>query len=425
MRNKFALVMYRFLYGLASATIASYSLFAMRGFRRIKEGFTDYLGLLEPVKSAYGKPVFWVHGVSMGESMVAIGFVEELKNNFKNCRIVFTTTHPDVYANVKKRKIADRVAYFPLDNYFSVKRAFERWKPTAVFVSETDFWPEFSWRCKNEGVPLFLINGRISEKIERSYSKMPSIAEIVFGSYSLFAVQSLSDKARLDKLGVDDDKIKVLGNIKADLLSGVKPIAKDIAEWKGNEKCIVFGSVHPTEYEIIKPLLINRKEKIIIAPRNLDNSKKWHSELVKLGVKACLRSNLQAEANVMTLDTMGELASVYSLANVAFVGGSIDKKVGGHNPLEIIQQNVPLICGVNCRNFADIMAELKNVHGVEIVCDAKSIGSSIDKILGDKDYADNMAKNAFNVLQNNKGALIKTINIVKQILKNSKHFETE
>lgn len=418
-RTKLVLMAYRMLNGLVCLTLLSWAVFA-RGFsRRIFEGFLDYLGFLELPKRREGQALYWVHGVSMGESLVAFAFIKELKARYPDAVIAFTTTHPDVYRAAKNKRVASVVGYLPLDFYVFMRRAFNRWRPDGVFVAETDFWPEFSWQCRSREIPLYLINGRISYKIESFYSMVNSLAEIVFGSYKGFCVQSLSDKQRLEELGVLASKIEVLGNIKAELLPQKTELSPEILAWCGEERPLIFGSVHPLEFEQMKDLLVSRQEKIILAPRNIKNAEKWCKQLNALGVKACLRSALSpstaGEVEMLILDTMGELFPLYAKGAVAFVGGTLDAKIGGHNPLEVIFHGVPLVVGPFYRNFADVVNELVRRGGVVIVRDAGELAAALDGLLAEEgeERRLSMMAAAFRVLRENQGVLEKTMQRVE------------
>ena len=410
---------YRLLHAMALAAIAPVLPFLDAGSRRVKEGFYHFLG---QVPSAI-RPVLWVHGVSMGEALVASGFAAELKKQFPQFQIAFTTTHPDVYCNVKKRQMADLIAYFPLDNALSMQRVFERWRPAAVFVAETDFWPEFSWQCQRRSVPLVLINGRISDKIARFYTCFGSFADLVFSSYSLLAVQTESDRQKLLKIGVVPEKIAVLGNMKADLVLPTNVDVKAISAWLKGRRCLVFGSLHPSEFAILKPVILKLAKQsdtaVIVAPRNPSMCATWKKELDSDACPVKLRSSLaggDGDTGLLLLDTMGELAAVYAVATVAFVGGSLDTAVGGHNPLEVIQQHVPLVMGPHCRNFSDIIEQLKEMGGITLIADRAEAEESIGKLLANLELASRQVQAADRVLSLSTGCLQRTLEHIRPIL---------
>lgn len=412
-----ALQAYRLLHGFAAMTGAAAAPVLSHYSRRVKNGFKDFFG---QVQTATG-PVLWVHGVSMGESMVAAGFVTELRKKFPAYQIAFTTTHPDVYANISKRGIADLTAFFPLDNLVAMQRVFDRWRPQAVFVAETDFWPEFSWQCRSRNIPLILINGRISEKIARFYQQFPAFAELVFPAFSLLAVQTSADAERLFNLGVTADRVKVLGNMKADLTPATAASLEPFRNWLGPRRCLVLGSLHPSEFAVLQPSLPHFAKSgvaVILAPRNPANCDPWLKELQGVGLATGLRSGIDAGAasDILLLDSMGELAALYRLADVAFVGGSIDAAVGGHNPLEVMRQHVPLLMGPNCRNFADIVEQLKTADGIEIVADATQLQNAVKNLLADQKLAAARVAAADAVFAASKGCLQRTMQALSEIV---------
>jgi 3-deoxy-D-manno-octulosonic-acid transferase len=415
LRAQAALALYRLTFALTGMAAAVAVPWLGAYSRRVKEGFFNYLG---QVPRCNDQHVFWIHAVSMGESMVACGFAGGLQREFPDSRIVFTSTHPDVIAGARRRGLL--AAYFPLDTQLSMQRAFERWHPAAVFVCETDFWPEFSTQCRRRQVPLFLVNGRISSKLADFYNSFAGLAELVFGAYTLLAVQGENDAGRLRSVGVESCRIKVLGNMKADLT--VAPGSVDLAavrNWLAGRKTVVFGSLHPGEFSLLQLVIRSQATSgraVILAPRNPALAEEWRQTLSAAGVTSCRRSIGLEDSAVMILDTMGELAAVYALADVAFVGGSLTGDIGGHNPLEVIQQSVPLLMGPNCRNFSDLVEELRVAEAMLICSDAAAVEKSIDRVLADKNLAETMVANADKVLQANRGVLSATLQLVKDYL---------
>ena len=418
LRAKTALWLYRGLHTLFTIPAACLAPFLGKFSRRIKEGFNDYFGNVMLPKD-FSRPVLWVHGVSMGESMVALGFAKELRKVYPQSTILFTSTHPDVIKDVKKKEIADSIAYFPLDNYRAMNKIFNKWKPNAIFIAETDFWPEFSQQCRTRNIPLMLINGRISSKIANFYTKAKGISEIVFGAFSYFAVQSKVDADRLLEIGVPLDKIHIFGNMKADFTHTNQVDLNNVSSWINNRKSVVFGSLHPEEFSILKPLfkkLVKEKIAIIIAPRNINLANSWKEELEKIDLKVCCKTHIE-DADIMILDTIGELASVYKLSSAAFVGGSLDKnKTGGHNPLEVLQQDVPLFMGNYYRNFADIVEQLKEFGGIKIIENAEQGFKEIMKVINNEKLSKKMIIDGKDVLLSNMGVVSKTISLAKQII---------
>lgn len=418
-RALMALFCYRVAAILTTSLLLPMSPILGRYSRRVKDGFNDFLGLVPIID---GRKTLWIHGVSMGESMVAAGFALELQRQFPQYQIVFSTTHPDVLANVKKRGFAGAACYFPLDNYFAMRQIFARWRPHAVFVAETDFWPEFSFQCRQRQIPLVLINGRISDKLARFYGIFPGLAQLIFQSFTLLAVQSQADAQRLLKLGADPAQVKVFGNLKADFTADASSVdLHSYTQWLHGRRCLILGSIHPDEFVMLKPIfarLIKSGIVLIIAPRNPANAEKWGHELVADGLQALCRSKISEDqsAEVLLLDTMGELSALYALADVALVGGSLTDTVGGHNPLEVIQQRVPLIMGPYCRNFADLTGQLLS-SGAMISCkDADEILAAVTSLWQNPQAASLQVEKASAILAANRGALEKTLSAVSAFL---------
>ncbi len=419
-RARIALRLYRATMSSASALAELTSPMLKHCSRRVKDGLPHYQGQLPlPLK----KPVLWVHGVSMGESMVAVGFATELRRRFPDYEIVFSTTHPDVKATVVKKDFAAAVAYFPLDNRRAISEALSRWNPAAVFVAETDFWPEFSFQCREQNIPLILINGRISSKICSFYKRFQGLAELVFQSFTLFSVQSSVDAERLLELGVDSSKIRITGNMKADLTVAASDVdLSSISAWVASRRLMIFGSLHPDEFAMLTPYLQALLEKIpalIIAPRNPENAEIWKKLLLQKSFSAELRSKVGTDSvsSILLLDSMGELAALYRLADIAFVGGSLNDKVGGHNPLEIVQQRVPLLMGPGFRNFNDIVEQLKGNAAIRIVASGEELVQCACEVVENAAVAENMVNHAQKVLENNSGAINRTIDLVSPWLK--------
>ena len=417
-RAKIALYFYRGLYTLCMVPAFCLAPILGKFSRRVKEGFNDYFGNVK-TPSNFKKPVLWVHGVSMGESMVALGFAKELRKTYPESTILFTTTHPDVIKDVKKKDFADAIAYFPLDNYRAMNKIFDRWKPNAVFIAETDFWPEFSQQCRQRNIPLMLINGRISSKIASFYSKAKGMAEIVFGAYTYFALQSREDADRLLEIGVPLDKIQILGNMKADFTHTNQVDLSIVSSWLNKRKSVVFGSLHPEEFTLIFPVfkkLVENNIAVIIAPRNISLAQDRKKQLSKENIKVCCKTQIE-DSDILILDSIGELASVYKLSSVSFVGGSLDKnKTGGHNPLEVLQQKVPLIMGSYYRNFTDIVEQLKSLGGISIIENANQTFEIIEKIINNETLAHKMVSAGNEVLESNKGVVVKTLEIAKKLI---------
>ncbi len=392
--------------------------------RRVREGAGPLLGYVPEPGSG---PLVWLHGVSQGESMVAFGLAEQLKREVPDLRIGFTTTHPDVLAGARRKTCLDVASYAPVDFLPLTSRAFHRWQPRLIIISETDFWPGWSALARLRRIPLVLINGRISEKLHRFYSAFPALGRLIFGSFSLLAVQTETDQRRLLEMGAEPQSIRILGNVKADLAPVAAPEAvAAIARWRGNKPLIIFGSLHPVEFDALRPFLnglLQRHDcRILIAPRNMTLAREWQQSLQVHGIHNCMRSKLSCDASdaeqarVVLLDTMGELAALYALGHVAFVGGSLAPTVGGHNPIEAIRHDVPTLVGPFTRNFADLIADLQNQSAIAVIHSADEAISKIEEFLRQPAVAAAMAQRAGQALKQHQGAMTRTLHALRPFL---------
>ncbi|HNV68440.1 MAG TPA: glycosyltransferase N-terminal domain-containing protein [Candidatus Ozemobacteraceae bacterium] len=392
--------------------------------RRVRHGIPHLLGQL-PIPSC--GPLIWLHGVSQGESMVAIGLGEHLKHRYPFCRLGFTTTHPEVLENARRKKHLDAVGFAPLDLLPFTMRAFRRWQPRLLIITETDFWPGLCALARRRGIPLALVNGRISEKLHRFHSRLLPLGRLIFRSFSLLAVQTETDRRRLIDMGAAPQAIQVLGNLKADLAPTSAPDAvRVIGSWKGTSPLVIFGSLHPVEFEALRPefakLLRNHDCRLLIAPRNTSLAREWQNSLSISGIPCCLRSQLTStfaeneRVHVIVLDTMGELGALYELGNLAFIGGSLSLTVGGHNPIESIRYRVPTLVGPHTRNFADLIGDLTAADAIGIGHTATEIAGAIDRFLQHPEDAVKMAVRASEVLATHQGAIARTLQALQPFL---------
>lgn len=403
--------------------------FIRKKFIRIKEGFSNYLGfvkfshLYSFTNSRSFLNCIIIHAVSVGECVIAIQLAKKIRNIYPNISIVITTTHPDVVSLAQNSEYIKSVFYFPIDILFFTYRFIKRIRPLAVILIETDFWLNFALSCKILNIPLILVNGRISYKLIKLWQLLPSYADLILGSFEILMVQTNLDKENLLALNLaslECSKIKVTGNIKFDIESTLssKNIS-DIYEFvaSSTKAKVIFGSLHPLEFELINEIIVKLANKnnilVLIVPRNIEHSKNWFDKLKKINheLEVVLRSDkkFSSKTQIVIVDSIGELSSLYSLSDVAFVGGTMDKNVGGHNPIEVISKKVPLIVGKYYRNFYSIIEELRKVDGVVVINDVNELYDKILALIQDKNYAFSLVENAYKIYLTNKGALDKTV----------------
>ena len=385
--------------------------------RKLLYGFKEKLGFFKFQNNQKKSIVFY--GVSVGETMALENLLKSAKNEFQNYNIIVVTgtkTGQDL-AQKKYSSFCDLVTYFPFDFPFCVKSFLKKTNPAAVCIMETEMWPNFINITSSKKVPLFIINGRISDRTYRSYKKLSFLFKPLLRKYTKILTQSNLDNERLISIGANPETTKNIGNIKFDLTTGKTPPTLD-----SNGRIIIAGSTHSTEDEIILSAYTKIKKefndvKLLIAPRHPERNDFVYGLIQNTGLSVGKKSNSDnfIDKDIILLDTMGELSSLYSICYFSVIGGSFNK-TGGHNPLECVVYNKPVISGSNVKNFKDIYAIITNYRAGTIVKDETALYDEMKKLLSDEDYYKNACLNCQKVFEENSGATNRTIEELKQIV---------
>jgi 3-deoxy-D-manno-octulosonic-acid transferase len=332
-------------------------------------GFRERLGSLSPI-SKQGRPVVWVHCVSVGETLAARPLVHALKKQFPQTLIAVSTitrTGQNLAREVFKHDAA-KVFYFPFDWRWVVRRSLKAINPDTVLIMETELWPGFLRECERQQIPVALVNGRLSAQSFRRYRLIKGFIARVLQALDLAIMQTEADAERLRALGMVAEKTFVFGNMKFD--AGAMPDSDKLtAEFHSrfgladNSSLILAASTHAPEEKILLDALkqLRAKEpkpRLMIAPRHPERFAEVAALIERSGLSCTRRTNpadaVDTQAEVILLDSIGELPSVYSLATIVFVGGSI-ANTGGHNVLEPAVAGACVITGAHTYNFHSIV----------------------------------------------------------------------
>jgi 3-deoxy-D-manno-octulosonic-acid transferase len=386
------------------------------------------------------KPLMWLHCVSVGETNAARPLVEELKKTFPEYRLVVSTTTRTGQDLAKKvfATDAELVFYFPFDWKFTVRRALNKIKPDAVLIMETEIWFNFVREARRSGAKVFLVNGRLSEKSFSRYSLIPKTMRRVLHYIDLALMQTRADVERLVNLGMRRSKIKVTGNIKFDqafaeteeALTG--EFQRRFAATAEDAPLVVAASTHaPEERWILQAFGEMRKNlkenmpRLLIAPRHPERFAEVEELIKASGFVSVRRSATEssgdATAEVILLDSIGELRAVYPLARIVFVGGSLIPH-GGQNILEPAISERAIVTGFYTMNFAEIVKEFAARNALirlpklaeDEIPDA--LAGVFAELLQDAARGEELAKNAFGVMKINRGATEKTVEYIKLFL---------
>ncbi len=301
------------------------------------------------------KPRIWLHGVSVGELLCLLPLYEELRSRRSDVEIVISTT-TDAGMRTARSRFPEPVFFFPAD-FPSVVRAFlRRVKPDVVVVAETELWPNFIVQCWKMGVPLIVVNGRLSDRSFRRYRLVRFFMKGLLRKITLIAAQTQRYKERFLALGAEESRVVVTGNMKADYKIRVKEMSWEEIGLEEGEKVIVAGSTMSSQEEEYI-LEAYRKagfcQRLVIAPRHLERVDELKELLQEKGFSFACRTERPSSWQVLILNTIGELAGLYSRASLAIIGGSI-MPFGGHNLLEPAWFAVPIAFGPHMENFRDL-----------------------------------------------------------------------
>ena len=380
------------------------------------------------VPSLRGQRVIWVHAVSVGEVRSAAALVRGLQARYPRYRILVTTMTPTGAEQVA-RLFGPDVAhcYLPYDFPDAVERFFERTAPQLAVIAETEFWPNLYAACRRRGVPLVLVNVRISAAALAGYLRIPRTAHAMFAAADLVCAQSRTDAQRLRNLGVAEHRLFVTGNLKFDSPVDAAVIERARARSAGRDRTrlvLIAGSTHAGEETRLLDAYARLRERwpgllLLIAPRNPERFAAVARLCRRRGLAIELRSRNPgppaATTDVVVADTIGELQAIYAMADVAFVGGSLVKH-GGHNILEPCALGVPVIFGPHMFHFEEIAALALESGAGRQVYDAAALTDAIAMYLGDPALRAAAGRAALRMVEHNRGALDATLALVGRTL---------
>jgi 3-deoxy-D-manno-octulosonic-acid transferase len=441
---------YSLLMGLAALLLTPYWL--IKGIRQGKylSNLNERLGLSFPALEklpAERRGSIWVHAVSVGEVLAGLTLAKRLKEEFPDRPLVVSTTTITGQTLAKERMVfADAVIYFPLDWAFCARRALAAVRPSLVVVLETEIWPNFLRQASRRNVPVLFVSGRISD---RSFARSRKWLNVVglylrpflkdaLGRASEFRMQSEKDAERVKALGAPAEKVRVGGNLKYDLeLSKSTPLAEWLdAELRrsGRRPLIVAGSVVATE----EPLALIafgvaqgefRKALLVLAPRKPERFDAAAAFITESQRKYVRRSSLSVpspsghtaggsetqiadDVTVLLLDSIGELASIYRLADGVFVGGSLVES-GGHNILEPAAFGKVPVFGESMGNFAEIAERFVAAGGALRVGSPEDAGVSWIELLRNPERDKKMGETALRLVEENRGATDRAMEAIR------------
>jgi len=412
-----------FIYGILSTLLFSILLpiyYIVRVFNgKFLYGWREKFGFFK--HPHLGRKVIMYHGVSVGEIIALENLIKKTKETFPDYKIVVTTGTKTGQEIAKKKfcNVADYITYFPFDIPPCVYRFLRKVRPSVVLIAETEIWPIFAENCKKRNIPLFTINGRMSDSTYHLYRIFRHFFKHVLSNYTELMTQSNEDREKLISIGASPEKICVMKNLKFD----VKKSDEKINIERGTDsRIIIAGSTHKGEDEIIvrifKKLKLDFPDiKLLIAPRHIQRVPQIMELIKSSGIHFGRRSETDnfMENDIIILDTIGELSRMYSICYFAFIGGSFSK-TGGHNPLEAIVYSKPAISGPSIHNFRDIYWILGRTKAGKVVKSPHELEGYMRLLLSDSEYYNQACKDCETIFKDQQGALYNVIDTLKKVI---------
>ncbi len=315
------------------------------------------------------KKRIWIHAVSVGEVKSIKKLITDLIN-IKNTEIILSVTTPTGYKVANNEYNSIKVIMAPIDFSFTIKKFIKNIKPDVLILNELELWPNWISEFNKKKIPILLINGRVSITAMAKYKRSRFLLKFFFNKINLFLVQEEIYKKRFIELGVKPDKIKICGNIKADeAISTLKNVIsqKEILNYlkieQKNSIIITCASTHISDEKVIFPVISKsyKEHSFIIVPRHPARTSDISRELDQLGIKYEIWSKskgVDLKNKVLIFDMIGYLFNIQSISNIVIMGGTFDKKIGGHNLFEPAVLGKNIIGGPFYNNFPDIGEEL-------------------------------------------------------------------
>ncbi len=426
-----------FFYNLALLTVlvagAPWWLWRVATTQKYREGLGERLGKVPDrlkVAGADRKPVIWLHAVSVGEVLAVSRLVQEFDTAFPGCRLLISTTTRTGQELARTRFGAERIFYCPLDLPWAANAYLNALQPRMLILAETEFWPNLLNGCFRREIPVVVVNARISDRSWPRYQMLRRLWRPILGRISRALAQTETDAQRLIALGCDPQSTTVSGNLKFDVRAAKEAEATRLLKFLGeNLRFLVAGSTLEGEEAALiqawsRLLAADPHLVMVLAPRHPERFAAVSTLLHNSGMVWNKRSDWKGNSTstieplkpgqIVLLDTIGELASVYSIAALAFVGGSLIP-AGGHNPLEPAQFGVPIVMGTHYTNFRAITDDLRAHNAIRIASN-EELAESIVALLSTPSDAQAMGEHARAVFEQQAGATPRSIQALQKIL---------
>jgi 3-deoxy-D-manno-octulosonic-acid transferase len=425
MAKSFMYLIYSLFLVCAALVSLPWWLFQMLRLGKYRSGLAERLGFV-PARLNDARPgCIWVHAVSVGEVLAVAQLIAELQRKYPDRQVFVSTTTATGQSLARQRLGENRVFFMPLDFGFTVKPYLNSLKPRMLVLAETEFWPNLLRLARKYGTTVATVNARISDRSFPRYRRFRWFFRRVLGNVDLFLAQTADDAARLRMIGAATERVQVSGNLKFDvrpiagssLVNGLRSaISKD-------SPVIVCGSTAEGEegYVLDAFKAVQRQfpaAVMVLAPRHPERFEKVAEMIASAGLSLLRRSSwLPAQpitSGIFLLDSVGELAAVYALADIAFVGGSL-VPTGGHNILEPAQHGVAIVVGPHTFNFREIVNIFEQGSAIKIA-DADALAATFLTLLSQPEESARLGRRAKELFAQHAGATRRTLDALAPLL---------
>lgn len=374
----------------------------------------------------------WLHAVSVGEVNICTHLIRALEPRLPNAKIVVSTTTTTGMGELKK-KLPTHVSkiYYPVDRQKYVARAQSLISPEAIILVEAEIWPNFIWRARQQRIPLFLVNARLSERSYRGYKRLGFLFRPLFAAFTGVGAQNETDAARLRELGCRPEAIHIVGSLKFDAAKLEERRTLDVPGMlrqlgvPANAPLLVCGSTHAGEEAVLADIFLRLRQRfpdlfLVLVPRHFERSRDAARELEARGVKYVYRNEVTdngrtkyepGKLQCLLVNTTGELKFFYEHATVIFVGKSLTAH-GGQNPIEPGALRKAMVFGPNMENFTDVVRNFLAKDGAIQVKDAVGLESAVAELLSNATRREQLGQNALQVVRENLGAVDRTVDMI-------------
>ena len=424
-------VLYSALLALVLVLGSPYWLFAMLRHGKYRRGLLERLGLVPERMRNSTQPSIWLHAVSVGEVLAVSELAHALRAQFPDHRVVISTTTDTGQKLAATRFGVENVFYFPFDFAFSTRRWVAALRPRLIVIAETEFWPNFLRVANQSGAAVAIVSARISDRSLPGYRRSRKLLGYALRDANLFLAQTAEDARRLIEIGAARDRVSVGGNLKYDVPPPPAPAI--VGELRsalaacGTGPVLVCGSTVEGEETLLAAAFRNLlpgypAAAMLLAPRHPERFEGVAALLQQLNLKFWRRSEWNGESlngAVLLIDSIGELSSLYALADLAFVGGSLVPR-GGHNIIEPAQHGVPILVGNHTENFRDMVELFHSRLAVRVVSQSE-LSPAFLELLASESQRRELGRRAAETLESQQGATQRTLQKLQELLRTQSH----